>query len=126
MISSITVTVWPLVSRVTTSLLSLAWPRTLTLLATTVAGPGTSGTVFNSAPASFFFAAGFFGSLLLGRGFLLATARGIRSAGRWSAEVAAGVAAESRSAQAPRHWSPVAPAGWSKASLPKLANSSFS
>src|SRR5258708_1983403 len=59
-ISSRTVTWSPLVRRVTTSLLSLAWPRTLTLLASTTAGPATSGTVFNSAARSFFFEAGFF------------------------------------------------------------------
>src|ERR1019366_8999342 len=70
-ISSSTVTDWPLVIRVTTSLLSLAWPRTLTLLATTTAGPATSGTVFNSgagaffsgAFSAFFFAAFFFTAL---------------------------------------------------------------
>src|ERR1035438_2258783 len=59
-ISSNTVTCWPLVIRVTTSLLSLAWPRTLTLLATTDAGPATSGTVLSSGAGAFFFATAFF------------------------------------------------------------------
>jgi len=59
-ISSSTVTVCPLDKRVTTSLLSLAWPRTLTWSASTTAGPGVSGTVRNSAAASFFFTAGAF------------------------------------------------------------------
>src|ERR1019366_2329545 len=59
-ISSNTVTCWPLVIRVTTSLLSLAWPRTLTLLATTLAGPATSGTVLSSGAGAFFFATAFF------------------------------------------------------------------
>src|ERR1035438_3495751 len=59
-ISSSTVTDWPLVIRVTTSLLSLAWPRTLTLLATTIAGPATSGVVLSSGSACGFLTAGFF------------------------------------------------------------------
>jgi len=46
-----------LVKRVITSLLSLACPRTFTLLAMTTAGPGISGTVRNSVPGSFFLAA---------------------------------------------------------------------
>src|ERR1017187_1468656 len=57
-ISSNTVTCWPLVIRVTTSLLSLAWPRTLTLLATTTAWPATSGTVLSSGAGAFFFGCG--------------------------------------------------------------------
>src|ERR1035437_2660138 len=58
-ISLSTVTESPLVTRVTTSLLSLAWPRTFTLLATTVAGPATSGTVFSSGIPSLILAAAF-------------------------------------------------------------------
>ena len=46
--------------------LSLAWPRTLTLLATTTAGPGTSGVVLRSATAAGFLAAGFFSTFLAG------------------------------------------------------------
>src|SRR5438445_2206772 len=59
--------------RVMTSLLSFACPRTLTLLATTVALPATSGTVRNSgsfflATAAFcaFFADFFFADLAAG------------------------------------------------------------
>src|ERR1035441_4899375 len=59
-ISCNTVTCWPLVMRVTTSLLSLAWPRTLTLLATTDAWPAISGTVLSSGAGAFFFATAFF------------------------------------------------------------------
>src|ERR1017187_5471938 len=59
-ISSSTVTDWPLVIRVTTSLLSLAWPRTLTLLATTTAGPASIGTVLSSGAGAFCFATAFF------------------------------------------------------------------
>src|SRR2546426_1162816 len=57
MISPRTVTGWSLVTWPTTSPLSPAWPRTLTLLAMTEAGPATSGTVLNSAAASLFFTA---------------------------------------------------------------------
>src|SRR5664279_4330681 len=59
-ISSSTVTDWPFVIRVTTSLFSLAWPRTLTLLATTIAGPATSGTVLSSRAGALFLATAFF------------------------------------------------------------------
>src|SRR5437879_4315429 len=55
----ITVTGGPLVRRVTISLLSLAWPRTLTWFAATTAGPATSGTLFNSLPVDFCLAEGF-------------------------------------------------------------------
>src|SRR3989442_9804286 len=61
--SSSTLTIWPLVKRVSTSLLSLAWPRTLTLLAMTTTEPATRGTLFNSAPGGFFFVADFFSVL---------------------------------------------------------------
>src|SRR5437667_1072739 len=63
--SSRTVTCWPLFKRVTTSLLSLAWPRTLTLLAITTAGPATKGRLFSSAAMSFFFAAALFSAFFL-------------------------------------------------------------
>src|SRR5690242_16774012 len=53
-ISSITVTESPLLSRPMTSPLSPAWPRTLTLLAITTAGPATRGTVRRSSTAVFF------------------------------------------------------------------------
>src|SRR6185436_8029528 len=59
LICSNTVRFWPLLTRVTISLLSLAWPRTFTLLATTNAGPDTSGAFFKSAAGSAFFAAFF-------------------------------------------------------------------
>src|SRR5215475_12041219 len=51
-ISSRTVRFWPLFTRVTISLFNRAWPRTLTLLATTTAGPATSGGIFKSAAGS--------------------------------------------------------------------------
>src|SRR6516162_5592454 len=62
--SSSTVTAWPLLRRATISLLSLAWPRTLTWLASTTAGPATNGTVLSSAIGSFFFGADFFSAFL--------------------------------------------------------------
>src|ERR1051325_7082606 len=57
--SSSTVTCWPLASLPTTSLLSFACPRMLTLLASHVAGPGLRGTVTNGAAGAFFFVAAF-------------------------------------------------------------------
>jgi len=92
-ISSITVTVWPLVTCVTISLLSLAWPRTLTLLATTIAGPATSGIVRNSGQVAVFRAGAFFTGALcaifgvdfffaaLAAGAFVLAAAGARSAG---------------------------------------------
>src|SRR3954470_5943243 len=70
-ISSSTVTGAPLVRRVTTSLFNLDCARTLTLLATTTAGPAISGTVFNSALGAFF-AADFFSDFFFADFFALA------------------------------------------------------
>src|ERR1035437_8910189 len=70
-ISSITVTASPLVRCVKTSLLIRPCARTFTCVATTVAGPGTSGTVLNSSTlaagfaATGFFTAGFFTTFFL-------------------------------------------------------------
>src|SRR6266487_551320 len=62
MICSMTVTASPLFKRLTISLLSLAWPRTLTLLPVRVAGPGESTIGFSAAAdvvsAGAFFLAG--------------------------------------------------------------------
>src|SRR5450759_2438331 len=88
-ISSSTVTDWPFVIRVTTSLLSLAWPRTLTLLATTVAGPATSGTVLSSGAGAFFLATAFFFAAF----FFAALAVGALGVAVAGASVAAGAAA---------------------------------
>src|SRR5262245_13322689 len=75
--SSSTATCWPLVSFVMTSLFNFAWPRTLTLLATTIAGPAVSGTVFNSAAGSFFLVTVFFLSAFLGSDFFSAFGAGL-------------------------------------------------
>src|ERR1051326_464887 len=82
--SSRTVTCWPLVRWVTTSLFSLAWPRTLTLLASQTAGPGFRGTVANRGVA-FFLVAAFFSDLFLADFFA--------AGGLVVVEVAAGVSA---------------------------------
>src|SRR6266581_6737011 len=58
-----------------TSLLSLAWPRTLTLLAITLAWPATRGVVRNSAIA-FFGAGAFFSAFFFGVFFFSALAAG--------------------------------------------------
>src|SRR5262249_24313545 len=68
LISSITVTLSPLVRRVTTSLVYFAWPRTLTLLATTVAEPGTSGSLRTVKAGSGFLTIGFFAAGFLAGG----------------------------------------------------------
>src|SRR5208283_3422803 len=96
-IFSRTVTESPFVTRVTISLLSFAWPRTLTMLATTVAGPGTSGTVFSSGAGAFFLAMPFFGGVFwpffLPAFFLPACAAGALVVVVAGASVAAGAAA---------------------------------
>ena len=87
--------------------MSLAWPRTFTLLATTDAGPGTSGVVFKSNTGSAFLATGFFSvdffsatffsagllDFFLADFFLAGLAAGALVAGASAEIVAAGAAA---------------------------------
>src|SRR5882724_6579959 len=59
-----------------TSPLRPACPRTLTLLAMTMAGPGMSGTLLNSASISFFFAVAGFAAFFFDAFFLAGAAPG--------------------------------------------------